>query len=109
MWRSKAVAHMALLRDEYPPFGDGEYAVAFSIGEAPVARDRLSVGLRFLYLIPHAIALFFIGIACPSAWTDAAYPRLRGNEEDGLAGAAVWGVRHPGSGCEVRRPMPGSG
>ena len=62
-WRSKAVAYMALLRDEYPPFGDGEYAVDFGVGEFPETRDRWSVGLRIFYLIPHAIVLFFLGIA----------------------------------------------
>ncbi|HEU0074590.1 MAG TPA: DUF4389 domain-containing protein [Dehalococcoidia bacterium] len=62
-WRSKAVAYSALLRDEYPPFGDGDYAVDFGVGEFPEQRDRWSVGLRIFYLIPHVIVLFFIGIA----------------------------------------------
>lgn len=62
-WRSKAVAYAALLRDEYPPFGDGEYAVDFGTGEFPGQRNRWSVGLRVFYLIPHVIVLFFIGIA----------------------------------------------
>ncbi len=62
-WRSKAIAYMALLRDEYPPFGDGEYAIDFGVGEFRETRDRWSVGLRIFYLIPHLIVLFFIGIA----------------------------------------------
>jgi hypothetical protein len=62
-WRSKAVAYTALLRDEYPPFGDGAYAVDFGAGEFPATRDRWSVGLRIFYLIPHAVVLFFLGIA----------------------------------------------
>jgi hypothetical protein len=62
-WRSRAVAYTALLRDEYPPFGDGSYAVDFGIGEFPEARNRWSVGLRIFYLIPHVIVLLFIGIA----------------------------------------------
>jgi len=62
-WRSKAIAYTALLRDEYPPFGDGEYAVDFGAGEFPEARNRWSVGLRVFYVIPHAIVLFFLGIA----------------------------------------------
>jgi hypothetical protein len=62
-WRSKAVAYMALLRDEYPPFGEGDYPVRFNPGEFPVTRDRLSVGFRLILVIPHAIVLFFIGIA----------------------------------------------
>jgi hypothetical protein len=62
-WRSKVVAYTALLRDEYPPFGDGEYEVDFGVGEFPETRNRWSVGLRIFYLIPHAIVLFFLGIA----------------------------------------------
>ena len=62
-WRSKAIAYIALLRDEYPPFGEGDYPVSFSLGEEPATRDRLSVALRLIYVIPHAIVLFFLGIA----------------------------------------------
>jgi len=62
-WRSKAVAYAALLRDEYPPFGDGEYAVDFGVAEFPEQHDRWSVALRIFFLIQHAIVLFFIGIA----------------------------------------------
>ena len=62
-WRSKSMAYAALLRDEYPPFGDGEYAVDFGAGEFPETRNRWSVGLRLIYLIPHVVVLFFAGIA----------------------------------------------
>lgn len=62
-WRARAISYMALLRDEYPPFGNGEYPAELDVGEFQETRDRLSVGLRLLYVIPHAIVLFFIGIA----------------------------------------------
>ena len=62
-WRSKAVAYAALLRDEYPPFGEGAYPVSFDLGAEPTTRDRLSVILRLIYVIPHAVVLFFVGIA----------------------------------------------
>jgi hypothetical protein len=62
-WRSRAVAYAGLLRDEYPPFGDGPYAVQLGLGEFPAERNRLSVGLRLIYAIPHAIVLIFLGIA----------------------------------------------
>jgi hypothetical protein len=62
-WRARAVAYMALLRDEYPPFGDSEYPTTFAVGDFPEMRDRLSVGLRLIYAIPHVIVLFFVGIA----------------------------------------------
>lgn len=62
-WRSKAIAYTALLRDEYPPFGEGTYPVDFGVAEFAEERNRWSVGLRIFYLIPHAIVLFFLTIA----------------------------------------------
>lgn len=64
-WRANAVAYMALLRDEYPPFGpgDGSYPVSFDVGGFPETRDRWSVGLRLIYAIPQMIVLVFLGIA----------------------------------------------
>ncbi len=63
-WRGNAMAYMALLRDEYPPFGpdDGSYPVTFRVADFPETRDRWSVGLRLIYAIPHIIVLFFVGI-----------------------------------------------
>ena len=42
-WRVRAGSYVALLRDEYPPFGDGDYPVAVYV-ERPqaVASARLS-------------------------------------------------------------------
>jgi hypothetical protein len=62
-WRSKAVAYTALLRDEYPPFGEGDYPAHLNFSEFPTERNRVSVGFRIFLLIPHFIALFFVGIA----------------------------------------------
>ena len=64
-WRANAVAYMALLRDEYPPFGpgDGSYPANFSVAGFPETRNRWSVGLRLIYAIPQFIVLFFLGIA----------------------------------------------
>jgi hypothetical protein len=64
-WRANAVAYMALLRDEYPPFGpgDGSYPASLAVAEFPETRDRLSVGLRLIYAIPQLIVLVFLGIA----------------------------------------------
>ncbi|MEO8623487.1 MAG: DUF4389 domain-containing protein [bacterium] len=52
-WRVRAVAYVALLRDEYPPFGDGPYAALVDIPDAAEPRDRLSVGFRLILAIPH--------------------------------------------------------
>jgi hypothetical protein len=62
-WRTKAIAYMALLRDEYPPFGDGEYPVTYRVEYPEEPRNLWSVGLRIIYAIPHIIVLFFLGIA----------------------------------------------
>ena len=62
-WRARVAAYMALLRDEYPPFGDGAYPVTYEVSYPDTPRDKWSVGLRILYVIPHAIVLFFVGIA----------------------------------------------
>lgn len=61
-WRANAVAYAALLRDEYPPFGEGPYPVEFEV-EYPGTRDRWSVLLRLVLVIPHAIVLFFLDVA----------------------------------------------
>ena len=62
-WKVRAMAYQALFRDEYPPFGDAEYPSRLSIDLVEFPRDKVSVGLRLIYLIPHAVILFFLGIA----------------------------------------------
>lgn len=62
-WRTRAIAYMALLRDEYPPFGDGDYPVTYRVEYPEEPRNLWSVGLRIIYAIPHLIVLFFLGIA----------------------------------------------
>jgi len=62
-WRARAVAYVALLRDDYPPFGDGAYPARLEAAYPDAPRDKLSVALRIIFVIPHAIVLFFLGIA----------------------------------------------
>jgi len=62
-WRVRAVAYTALLRDEYPPFGDGPYAAVLEIAPPTKPRNRLTVGFRFLLALPHLIALWLLGFA----------------------------------------------
>ena len=62
-WRVRAIAYTALLRDEYPPFGDGEYP-AYVILQAPGApRDRLTVAFRLILAIPQILAVWALGAA----------------------------------------------
>jgi len=62
-WRARALAYEALLRDEYPPFGDGEYPVAAEFTAATENRNRWTVGFRFILIIPQIIVLLFLFIA----------------------------------------------
>lgn len=96
-WRVRAGAYLTLLRDDYPPFGDEAYPVTYGI-EHPGNRDLLSVGLRLIYVIPHAVVLFFLNIAwfvtTVIAWFailfTGAYPE--GLYQFGV-GAMRWNVR----------------
>ena len=96
-WRSKAIAYTALLRDEYPPFGDGEYPVRYA-AEYPETRNRVSVLFRLFLLIPHYIVLFFVGIAAAVALIIAWFAILfTGSFPEGLYNFVVgylrWSLR----------------
>lgn len=62
-WRVRAVAYLTLLRDEYPPFGEGSYHASLTLEEPEWPRDRLTVALRFLLVIPHLVVLWLLGAA----------------------------------------------
>ena len=62
-WRARALAYEALLRDEYPPFGDGEYPVSAEFQAVTENRNRWTVGFRFILIIPQIIVLLFLFIA----------------------------------------------
>jgi hypothetical protein len=62
-WRVRAVAYTALLRDEYPPFGEGPYPVSLALEPPSAARDRLTVAFRIVLAIPHLVAVWALGVA----------------------------------------------
>jgi hypothetical protein len=62
-WRVRAIAYMALLRDEYPSFGDDQYPVAVELPRYESARDRLSVAFRAILVLPHLLVLWVLGVA----------------------------------------------
>lgn len=62
-WRVRAVAYTALLRDEYPPFGDGPYPAELVLEPSDAPRDRLTVGFRLILAIPHLLAVWLLGVA----------------------------------------------
>jgi hypothetical protein len=101
-WRARSIAYSMLLVDDYPPFGDGPYRVTVEIVDPPPdARDRLTVGLRLLLIIPHAIVLFFVmcgwWITSVIAWF---LILITGQYPEGLytfgVGAMRWTVRVEG-------------
>lgn len=81
-WRVRAVAYTALLVDQYPPFGDAPYPASLDIDE-PAVRDRTSIALRLVFVVPHLVVLFFVLLAwfvtSVIAWVSilvtGAYPR----------------------------------
>lgn len=62
-WRVRAVSYVALLRDEYPPFGDGPYPVSLELSPPESSRDRVTVAFRLILAIPHLVAICFLGLA----------------------------------------------
>ena len=62
-WRVRAVAYLMLLRDEYPPFGDGSYPAFLTLPEPRGARDRVTVAFRIFLVLPHLVVLWVLGIA----------------------------------------------
>ncbi|MGE0601676.1 MAG: DUF4389 domain-containing protein [Dehalococcoidia bacterium] len=61
-WKVRAMAYQALFRDEYPPFGDADYPARLNIELVEFPRDKVSVGLRIIYAIPHILALIVLSI-----------------------------------------------
>lgn len=61
-WRVRAVAYTALLRDEYPPFGDGAYPAELVLELPEKERDRVSVAFRLILAIPHLFAVWLLGV-----------------------------------------------
>lgn len=62
-WRVRATAYMALLRDEYPPFGDEPYPAELDLPAPTEPRDRLGVAFRPILVIPHLIMVWALGFA----------------------------------------------
>jgi Domain of unknown function (DUF4389) len=61
-WRVRATSYITLLRDEYPPFGDASYPASITLSPPTVPRDRLSVALRLLLIVPHLLVLCVLSV-----------------------------------------------
>ena len=97
-WRVRALSYLMLFEDPYPPFGDGPYPASIEILEPLGPRDRLSIALRLIYVIPHVIVLLFVilawGFTTIAAWFvilfTGAYPKAL---FDFGVGAMRWRLR----------------
>ena len=97
-WRVRAIAYFALLRDEYPPFGEGTYPVELDLPEPPEPRDRLTVAFRFFLALPHLVVLWALGLVWVITTVIAWFAiLLNGHYPDRLYQFAVdvlsWGAR----------------
>ena len=61
-WRVRASAYFMLLRDEYPPFGDGDYPARLAFVPVEGTRRVTSVLFRILLALPQLVALWLLGI-----------------------------------------------
>ena len=79
------LVYAAFLRDEYPPFGEGDYPATLELPREPDSRDPAVVALRPLLLIPHLVVMVVLMLAALGttvcAWLGLA---LRGRMPDGL-------------------------
>ena len=71
-WRLRAVAYMGLLRDEFPPFGDGAFATSVEVVAPEGRRDPWSIAFRPVLALPHLVllAILFVAgfLATVAAW-----------------------------------------
>ncbi len=61
-WNARVFAYQLLLRDEYPPFGEGSYPVVFEL-DYPERLSRWKIFFKGIFVIPHIIVLSLLGIA----------------------------------------------
>jgi hypothetical protein len=62
-WRVRAASYTALLRDEYPPFGDGPYPATLEVVQPATPRSRLTTAFRIILTIPHLLVMACLAVA----------------------------------------------
>ena len=60
-WQARVYAYAGLLRDEYPPFGTGDYPVQFQL-DYPTSLSRWKIFLKWLLAIPSMVVLMLLSI-----------------------------------------------
>jgi hypothetical protein len=98
-WNARVVAYVALLRDEYPPFGGGspEYPVRFNV-EYPEKLSRLLIFVKWLLAIPHVVILGLLGLVGFAVYVIAWFAilftgRFPRSLFDFLVGIGRWSLR----------------
>jgi hypothetical protein len=98
-WSARTTAYVALLRDDYPPFGGGspEYPVRFNV-EYPEKLSRLLIFVKWLLAIPHLVILALLGVVgfvvYVIAWFAILFTgRFPRSLFDFLVGIGRWSVR----------------
>ena len=62
-WRVRAIAYFTLLRDEYPPFGEGPYPARLTLTPPTAPRNRLTVAFRLILALPQLLVGWLLAIA----------------------------------------------
>lgn len=60
-WYVRVSVYAALMRDEYPPFGDQSYPIRLEM-VYPTRLSRWKIFVKWLLVIPHTVALWVLGI-----------------------------------------------
>jgi len=96
-WEARVQVYLYCLRDEYPPFGDEAYPIAFAMNR-PARQSRLLIFVRWLLVIPHVFCLAFVGLAASVAfflmwWGILFTGRPPRGLFDFIVGTYRWGAR----------------
>jgi hypothetical protein len=96
-WQARVTSYCLLQRDDYPPFGDGDYPVLFHL-DYPDRLSRWKIFLKWLFVIPHLVVLGFLWIAVMVVWVIAWFAILfTGNFPRGMfdfvTGVQRWSYR----------------
>jgi hypothetical protein len=97
-WRSRALAYMTLFTDAYPPFGDGPYPASIDVTPPVGPRDRTTIAVRLLLVLPHLVVLPFLLFAwlvvTVIAWFAILFTRAYPQSMFGFsAGVMQWALR----------------
>lgn len=61
-WSARVSAYVFLMRDEYPPFGEGDYPVVYDL-DYPDHLSRGLIFIKWLLIFPHVVVLYLLAIA----------------------------------------------